>query len=76
MFGRESRRKSPGTPRQMSRHCQRELSLVVIKYMPQTYWLPGSQTADMFVHRQQNEQKTKSNIEREGRESKEQTGNV
>lgn len=40
---------------------------MVIKYRPQTCWLPGRQTADMFVHRQQNEQKTKSEGER-GRE--------
>lgn len=32
---------------------------MVIKYRPQTWSLPGRQTADMFVHRQQNEQKTK-----------------
>lgn len=61
----EKKKKSSGPPRQMSRHCRRDLSLAVIKYMPQMYWLPGSQTADMFVHRQQNEQKTKSERKRE-----------
>lgn len=54
---------------------------MVIKYRPQTCWLPGRQTADMFVHRQQNEQKTKRERER-GRERlisdsrTEQTGNI
>lgn len=45
----------------MSRHWRRELSLVVIKYRPQTCCrLPGRQAADVFVHRRRNEEKTKS----------------